>query len=64
MRSIVSIKITDKGKHWHKEVRIFGVLVYSRHDYTECERQAPIGFTVFPSTLVNVEEDYYETDKV
>lgn len=33
--SLISIRINDDGKHWNEEIRIFGILVYRRHDYTQ-----------------------------
>ena len=33
--SLVSIQINDDGQHWDKKIRICGVLVYHRQDYTK-----------------------------
>lgn len=32
--SLLEIRIKDDGSHWYKEIRLFGLLVYHRHDYT------------------------------
>lgn len=58
MTPFLSISITDIGKHWRKEIRLFGLLIYSRHDYTEEDKRKPIGFTVFPDMLVEVEDEW------
>ncbi len=58
MKSILSVKITDKGRHWQKEVRVFGVLVYHRHDYTEEDKRRTIGFNSMPYAPVDVDEDW------
>lgn len=57
MKGIFSVEITDKGEHWHKEIRIFGVLVYHRHDYTKGGRQRTCGFNTMPYAPVDVSED-------
>ncbi len=47
--------------HWHKEIRVFGVPVYHRHDYTDEEKKRAIGFNSMPYAPVDVDEDnYYE----
>ncbi|MDE6020288.1 MAG: hypothetical protein K2H01_04710, partial [Ruminococcus sp.] len=33
--SFISIRINDDGQHFEKKIRILGVLVYHRHDYTK-----------------------------
>lgn len=42
--SLVSIKINDDGQHWDKQIRICGVLVYHRHDYTRGKENPKVGF--------------------
>ncbi len=60
MKSILSVKITDNGRHWHKEIRVFGVPVYHRHDYTEEDKKRTIGFSSMPYVPVDVDEDWEE----
>lgn len=55
----LSIEITDEGKHWRKEIRLFGLLIYSRHDYAEEIVKRPIGFTSYPYSPIEI-EDYDE----
>lgn len=44
--SLVSIRINDDGSNWEKQIRICGILVYHRHDYTKHNNVSrPIGFT-------------------
>lgn len=49
--------VTDKGQHWHKEIRVFGVLVYHRHDYTEENKKRTVGFNSMPYAHTDVDED-------
>lgn len=57
---LVSITITDNGEHWEKKIRILGIPVYHRHDYTKEPQRRAVGFQVFESNLVEVvDEDYY-----
>lgn len=59
--ALLHIKITDNGKHWEKEVRILGIKVYHRHDYTSQPAVRKIGFTSYQDVPVEIEdEDYYE----
>ncbi len=60
MKSILSVNITDKGKHWCKEIRIFGMLVYSRHDYSEGDKHRTIGFNSVSYAPIEVDEDWEE----
>lgn len=41
---MIKINIHDDGEHWHKTVKIFGITVYHRHDYTRNNEPRPIGF--------------------
>ncbi len=60
MKSILSVKITDKGRHWHKEIRVFGVLVYHRHDYIEENQRRAVGFNTMPYAPIDIDEDWEE----
>lgn len=57
MKSILSIKITDTGKHWRKEIRLFGITVYSRHDFTEESEKRQIGFNTYPIAPIDIEDE-------
>lgn len=32
---MIKIDIHDDGEHWHKTMKVFGITVYHRHDYTK-----------------------------
>lgn len=58
--SIIEVSIYDEGEHWHKTVKLFGLTVYHRHDFTKDAEKKAVGFTVYPTNLVEVEDkDYY-----
>lgn len=57
MMKLLEITIKDEGEHWSKEIRLFGLLIYSRHDYAKETRRPNIGFTVYPSESVFIEQD-------
>lgn len=63
MMPIVKVTITQEGEHWDKEVRLFGILVYHRHDYTDSPDSHPIGFTIYPAEPVAVESEEYFPDE-
>lgn len=57
---LIQISITDNGEHWEKTVKVCGITVYRRHDYTKEAKRRPVGFQVFDTSIVEVEdEDYY-----
>lgn len=56
--SIIEVSIHDEGEHWHKTVKIFGITVYRRHDYTKNYKPRPIGFITFPDSIVEVEDEF------
>jgi len=33
--TIIEVSIHDEGDHWHKTVKLFGLTVYHRHDFTK-----------------------------
>lgn len=58
--SLIEIEIRDNGEHWHKRVSVFGIPLYHRHDFTKDAEKKCVGFNVYPTNLVEVEdEDYY-----
>ncbi len=59
--TIIKVSIHDEGEHWHKTVKLFGLTIYHRHDFTKgADNKKTIGFNVMPSDPVDVDdEDYY-----
>lgn len=58
--TLLKITINDDGEHWDKTVKLFGLTVYHRHDFTKDAEKKCVGFNVYPTNLVEVEdEDYY-----
>lgn len=57
---LISIEIKDDGGHWFKTIKIFGLTVYHRHDYTKEYKQRPIGFNAFASVDGEIDEDDWE----
>lgn len=59
--TIIEVSIHDEGEHWHKAVKLFGLTVYHRHDFTKnADKKKTVGFNVMPSNPVYVDdEDYY-----
>lgn len=55
---MITIDIHDDGEHWFKTVKIFGITVYRRHDYTKNYKPRPIGFITFPDSIVEVEDEF------
>ena len=51
--SLLSIRITDDGQHWDKQIRICGILVYHRHDFTHHKSISRIGFHISEETSTN-----------
>lgn len=62
--TLIDIYIHDEGEHWHKTVKLFGLTVYHRHDYTKCKKERTIGFnTMAPVSGEIDDEDYWEEEK-
>lgn len=58
--AIIKVSIYDEGEHWIKRISIFGIPVYHQHDFTKGAEKKTVGFNVYPSNLVEIEdEDYY-----
>lgn len=58
--TIIEVSIHDEGEHWHKRVKLFGLTLYHRHDFTKGAEKRTVGFNVMPSDPVDVDdEDYY-----
>lgn len=62
MKPFLEIEIKDEGEHWWRVIRIFGLLLYSRHDYTKESKNQPIGFRIFPSEYIDIDEGYFEEE--
>lgn len=60
---MIKIDIHYDGEHWHKTVKIFGITVYYRHDYTKNNNLRPIGFNSMAQIPCDIEDDDYEEDK-
>lgn len=54
---LIQIEIKDDGEHWYKAIKILGLTVYYRHDYTKNYKPRPIGFVQFPDSIVEVEDE-------
>lgn len=54
---LIEVIIRDEGRDWDKVVKVLGVMVYHRHDYTQDEHRRPVGFEAFPDAQADVEED-------
>ena len=60
---MIKIDIHDDGEHWCKTVKIFGITVYQRHDYTKNNEPRPIGFNSMAQIPCEIEdEDYWEEE--
>lgn len=59
--TIIEVSFHDEGEHSHKTVKLFGLTVYHRHDFTKnADKKKTVGFNVMPSDPVDVdEEDHY-----
>lgn len=55
--SIIEVSIHDEGEHWDKTVKLFGLTVYHRHDFTKDAEKKCVGFNVYPTNLVEVEDE-------
>lgn len=63
MKPFINISISEEGEHWDKEVRLFGILIYHRHDYTNAPTSRPTGFTIYPAEPVSVESEEFFPDE-
>lgn len=60
---MIKTDIHDDGEHWHKTVKMFGITVYYRHDYTKNNNARPIGFNSMAQISGEIEVDEYWEDK-
>lgn len=56
---MIRIDIHDDGEHWCKTVKIFGITVYHRHDYTKDNEPRPIGFNSMAQISGEIEDEDY-----
>ena len=56
---MIRIDIHDDGAHWHKTVKVFGITVYRRHDYTKNNELRPIGFNSMAHISGEIEDEEY-----
>lgn len=58
--AIIEVSIHDEGEHWYKRITFLGIPVYHRHGFTKDAEKKTVGFTVYPTDLVEIEgEDYW-----
>lgn len=55
--SLIKVSIRDEGEHWDKTVKLFGLTVYHRHDFTKDAEKKCVGFNVYPTNLVEIEDE-------
>ncbi len=61
---LITITIKDDGENWRKEIRFFGLLIYSRHDFTKDIEKRQIGFTAYPYCTMEIDDgDYYPEER-
>lgn len=60
---MIRIEIHDDGEHWHKTVKLFGITVYRRHDYTRNNEPRPIGFNSMSHIPSEIEDEDCQEDK-
>lgn len=54
--TVLQVTIHDEGEHWNKEIRILGILIYSRHVYIKGIEKREIGFKYYPSEYIDIED--------
>ena len=63
--SIIEVSIHDEGERWHKTVKLFGLTVYHRHDFTKDAEKKTVGFSAMAGVSGEIEDEEYweEEDK-
>lgn len=61
--SLIEIEIRDNGEHWHKRVKVFGLTLYRRHDFTKDKKERTVGFNTMAPVSGEIEDDDYWEDK-
>ena len=60
--AIIDIKIIENGKHWSKSIRVFGIPIYYRYDYTkEINKPQSVGF--FSVASEELTDTYYDDNE-
>lgn len=54
--SFIEIEITDDGEHWHKRIKLLGLMVYNRHDFTKGEERRTVGFNAMAPVSGEIED--------
>ncbi len=54
--SLIQISINDNGEHWEKTVKVCGISVYHRHDFTKEPKKRTVGFDTAASVSRDVED--------
>lgn len=57
--AIIEVSIHDEGEHWCKRISFLGIPVYYRHDFTKDAEKKAVGFNIYPTNLVEVEDEDY-----
>lgn len=63
--SLIEIEIKDNGEHWHNTVKLFGLTLYRRHNYTKYKRSVLSGSIrwrrclAILRTIYDLEEEKY-----
>lgn len=60
--SIIEISIRDEGEDWRKTIKLFGITVYRRHDFSKDNKPRPVGFATFPDAIVEVEDEFCDEE--
>lgn len=62
--TLIDIDINDNGEHWHKRVKVFGLTVYHRHDFTKDKKERTVGFNTMALVSGEIDDDYdWEEEK-
>lgn len=56
---MIEVSVHYEGEHWHKRISLLGIPVYHRHDFTKDAEKKPVGFNVYPTNIVEVEDEDY-----
>lgn len=62
--TLIEITINDDGEHWRKTVKLFGLTLYHRHDFTKDAERRAVGFNTMTLVSGEIEDDeYWDEDK-
>lgn len=57
--SIIEVSIHDEGEHWDKKVKVFGIPVYHRHNFTKNVEKKAVGFSTLAPVSGEIEDEEY-----